>query len=195
MKILTLFTALICFCVWSTLTLAQEKKANRFGIQTSYGNPGYIPSFADGAPSYEGKFFFDLGFLFLTPISEKWEFETGVTYSSNKFQITPNLPPGFPDGRPYDTKINNWVISANFRKYLPKRFFIQAGPNLSQPSRDSFGYFRLGFSLGFGKEFKLGEKYSLLISPTLNANPFFPTNWDGITQFGIRSIFAFPTKK
>ena len=176
------------------IAFSQEKKANRFGIQASYGNPGYIPSFADGAPSYDGKFFFDIGFLYLTPLSEKWEFETGLIYSSNKFKVTPNISSGFPED-PFDLNFNNWLVSANFRRWLPSRFFLQAGPNLSQPSRDSFGYFRLGFSLGFGKEFKLGEKYSLLISPTLNANPFFPTNWDGITQFGIRSIFAFPTKK
>ncbi|WP_157963195.1 hypothetical protein [Algoriphagus litoralis] len=194
MKILTFFTAIICFCLWSNFTLAQEKKANRFGIQASFGNPSYIQSDADGAPSYDGKFFFDIGFLYLTPLSEKWEFETGLIYSSNKFKVTPNISPGFPED-PYDLNFNNWLVSANFRKWLPNRFFLQAGPNLSQTSRDSFGYFRLGFSLGLGKEFKMGEKYSLLISPTLNANPFFPTNWNGITQFGIRSIFAFPTKK
>lgn len=194
MKYCIFFICLVSFFMGSNIALSQEKKANRFGIQASYGNPGYILSFADGAPSYEGKFFFDFGFLFMTPLSEKWEFETGLTYSSNKFQITPNLPPGFPEV-PFDLNFNNWVVSANFRRWLPSRFFLQAGPNLSQPSRESFGYFRLGFSLGFGKEFNLGEKHDLLIMPVFNANPFYPTNWDGITQFGIRSIFAFPTKK
>lgn len=194
MKYLTFFTGIVLFCLCSNLALSQEKKTNRFGVQATYGNPAYIPNYADGAPSYDGKYFLDFGFLFLTPLSEKWEFETGLVYSSNKFSVTPNLPPGFPED-PYDLDINNWLVSANFRRWLPNRFFLQAGPNLSQTSSDSFGYFRLGFSFGFGKEFKLGEKYDLLISPTFNANPFFPTNWNGVTQFGIRSIFAFPTKK
>jgi hypothetical protein len=49
--------------------------------------------------------------------------------------------------------------------------------------------------LGVGKEFKLGDKYALLIAPTFNATPFFPTNSEGIMQLGIRNIFAIPTKK
>ncbi|WP_194973266.1 hypothetical protein [Aquiflexum lacus] len=86
---------------------------------------------------------------------------------------------------------------------MPKKW-VKAGlefschmaiPILSQASREFFGAFRLGFSLGVGKEFNLGEKYALLIVPTFNANPFFPTNTEGMTQLGIRSIFAFPGKK
>lgn len=194
MNYLTFFTGLVLLSLWSNFALAQEKKPDRFGIQASYGNPFYIPSYADGAPSYDGRFFFDIGFLYLKPLSDKWEFETGLVYSSNKFKLTPNNPPGFSED-PYDLEINNWVVSANFRRWLPNRFFLQAGPNLSQASRNSFGFFRLGFSLGIGKEFNLGEKYDLLIVPTFNAIPFFPTNWEGMTQLGIRSIFAFPTKK
>lgn len=194
MNRIKIFTILFLLSYSTQFALAQEKTPKRFGIQASIGNPTYIPSFADGAPTYEGKLFLDFGFLYLTPLSEKWEFETGLIYSSNKFKATPNLPPGFPDD-PYDLKVHSWIISAYFRKYFPKRFFILAGPNLTQVSRESFGSFHLGFSLGIGKEFNLGEKYDLLISPTFNANPFFPTNWNGITQFGIRSIFAFPTKK
>jgi hypothetical protein len=47
---------------------AQDDKTSRFGIQVSYGNPHYIPSYADGAPSYKSRYYFDIGFLYLKPI-------------------------------------------------------------------------------------------------------------------------------
>lgn len=194
MKCFVVYTFTFSLCFLVHIASAQDKKSGRFGFQVSYGNSLYIQNFSDGAPSYDGKFFFDIGFLYLKPLSDKWEFETGLVFSSNKFKVTPNLPPQF-SREPYNVQINNWVIPANFRMWLPKRFFLQAGPNLSQSIDNSFGFFRLGFSLGVGKEFKLGDKHALLIAPTFNATPFFPTNSEGIMQLGIRSIFAIPTKK
>jgi len=195
MKYQTLFFLLIIFFgLIPTLTKAQSGKSGRFGIQVSYGNPYYIPSYSDFAPSFDGRYYFDIGFLYLKPISDKWEFETGIVYSNNQFKVTPLLPQGTPNPS-YNSSMNYWIIPANFRLWLPKRFFLQAGPNLIQSSGESFGFFRLGFSLGLGKEFNLGEKHSLLIAPIFNANPFFPTNWDGMTQLGIRTIFAFQTKQ
>jgi hypothetical protein len=194
MKILYIVSVFIFLFFSCHHSFAQEDRGSRFGLQVSYGSPYYIPSYADGAPSYDGKFFFDIGFLFLKPISNKWEFETGLVYSNNQFKVSPNFLPGIYNP-PYKSSMNQWMIPANFRLYLPNRFLLQFGPNLSQASRESFGLFRLGFSLGFGKEFKLGDKNALLIVPTFNANPFFPTNSEGMTQLGIRSIFAFPSKK
>lgn len=119
MSHLKFFIGVVLFGLCSRFSLAQESLQSRFGIQISYGNPGYIPSFADGAPSYEGKNFFDFGFLYLKPISDKWEFETGLFYSSNRFRVTPTIPIGFPND-PYILTMNNWVLPANFRLWLPK---------------------------------------------------------------------------
>jgi hypothetical protein len=170
---------------------SQEKGGVKVGLQGSLGTPHYIPSYADGAPSYDGKRFFDLGILFIKPVSEKVEFETGLLFSSSRFEVTPSTLFNDPI---YFESMNAWIIPANFRFFVGKGFFLQAGPNLSQGSRDSFGTFRLGFSIGLGKSFDFGNGYSLRVSPTINANPFFPTNWDGVTQLGIRSIFAIPIK-
>lgn len=166
---------------------SQEDVGLKIGFQASLGTPHYNPSYADGAPSYDGKRFFDLGLVFIKPVSEKVEFETGLLFSSSRFEVTPS--PLFNDPI-YFESMNTWIIPTNFRFFVGKGFFLQAGPNLSQGSRDSFGAFRLGFSIGFGKSFDFGNGYSLRVSPTINANPFFPTNWDGVTQLGIRSIFA-----
>ncbi|WP_373494316.1 hypothetical protein [Aquiflexum sp.] len=194
MKIARIVTVLIFMFLVNQNSFAQEVAWSRFGLQVSYGNPHYIPSYADGAPNYNGRYFFDIGFLYLKPLSEKWEFETGLVYSNNQFRVTPTFPPGISNPS-YNDAMNHWTIPANFRLWLPKRFLLQFGPNISQASSEFFGVFRLGFSLGFGKEFNLGDKNALLIIPTFNANPFFPTNTEGMTQLGIRSIFAFPTKK
>lgn len=181
---------IVAFMICAGSGFAQGTGKSRFGVQASYGNPGYIPSFADFAPIFEGRYFFDIGLLYMKPISEKWEFETGIIYTNNQFRVVPILPQGAP-APPYNTAMNYWIIPANLRLWLPQRFFFQAGPNLVHSSNESFGFFRLGFSLGVGKEFNLGEKYALLIGPTFNANPYFPTNWDGNTQLGIRTIFVF----
>lgn len=194
MKILQSISVFVLLFLVNQNSFAQEVGGSRFGIQLSYGNPYFIPSYADGAPSYSGQYFFDIGFLYIMPLSDKWEFEAGLVYSNNQFSVTPKFPPGTLNP-PYNEAMNHWIIPANFRLWLPNRFLLQAGPNLSQASREFFGAFRLGFSLGVGKEFNLGEKYALLIVPTFNANPFFPTNTEGMTQLGIRSIFAFPGKK
>ena len=193
-KILLIIPVFVFLFLSQYNSFAQKVGKSRFGIQLSYGNPYYIPSYADGAPSYNGKYFFDIGFLYVKPLSDKLEFETGLVYSNNQFSVTPNFPSGT-SNPPYNEALNQWIIPANFRLWLPNRFLLQAGPNLSQASREFFGAFRLGFSLGVGKEFNLGEKNAILIIPTFNANPFFPTNTDGMTQLGIRSIFAFPSKK
>lgn len=37
----------------------------------------------------------------------------------------------------------------------------------------------------------IGDKHDLLIAPRLNANRFHSINSQGMTQLGIRSIFAF----
>lgn len=172
-------------------TFSQENGGLRLGFQASIGTPHFIPSYADGAPSYDGKRFFDLGMLLIKPLSEKVEFETGLLFSSSRFEVTPisifNNPV-------YFESMNAWIIPANFRFFVGKGFFFHAGPNLSQRSRDSFGALRLGCSVGFGKSFDFGNGYSLLVAPTFNMNPFFPTNWDGVTQLGIRSIFAIPIR-
>lgn len=194
MKILYGVLVFVFLFLFHQNSFSQESRGSRLGLQVSYGSPYYIPSYADGAPSYKGRYFLDIGILFLKPISNKWEFETGLVYSNNQFKVSPNFPPGI-NNPPYKFSMNKWIVAANFRLWLPKRFLLQFGPNLSQASRESFGLFRLGFSVGFGKEFNLGEKNALLIVPTFNANPFFPTNSEGMTQLGIRSIFAFPSKK
>lgn len=64
----------IALMICSVMGLAQEIGRARYGIQASYGNPGYIPSFADFAPTFEGRYFFDIGLLYMKPISEKWDF-------------------------------------------------------------------------------------------------------------------------
>lgn len=181
------------FMICAGWGFAQEAGKARFGIQASYGNPYYIPSYADGAPSFEGRYFFDIGILYIKPLSKKWEFETGLVYSNNQFRVTPSDPLFTPISA-YDLAMNYWVVPANFRLWLPRRFFLQAGPNLVHSANESFGFFRLGFSMGIGKEFNLGEKYALLIAPTFNANPYFPRNWDGNTQLGIRNVFVLPSK-
>lgn len=170
---------------------SQENVGFKIGFQASFGTPHYIPSYADGAPSYDGKRFFNLGALLIKPLSEEMEFETGLLFSSSRFEVTPSSLFNDPV---YLESMNAWIIPANFRFFVGKGFFLQAGPNLSQGSRDSFGALRLGFSIGFGKCFDFGNGYSLLLVPTINANPFFPTNWDGVTQLGIRSIFAIPIR-
>lgn len=189
-KIVFLIVCLI-LNLYSYETFAQIKKQSKFGFQFSYGKPYYIPSFADGAPSYKGRNFFDVGFLYFKPFSDKWEFETGLIYSNNQFRVTPSFPPGA-SNYSYGLAMNHWIIPANFRLKFSNQFFLLAGANLSQANRESFGLLRFGFSLGFGREFRIEEKYTLLIAPTFNANPFFPANSEGITQLGIRSIFAFP---
>ncbi|EOZ93180.1 hypothetical protein A33Q_3770 [Indibacter alkaliphilus LW1] len=178
------------FMICAGSGFSQEREKARFGIQASYGKPNYIPSYADGAPSFDGMYFFDIGFLYLKPISEKWEFETGLVYSNNQFRVTPSVPFGLTVAI-YNSAMNYWIVPANFRLWIPHRFFLQAGPNLVHSANESFGFFRLGFSLGVGKEFNLSDKHSLMIAPTINANPFFPTNWDGMTQLGIKTVFVF----
>lgn len=193
MKFKTLFLSLIILLLVHNSANAQDKYPLRFGVQASYGKTRYAPWGSDGVPSYKGRYFLDIGFLFLKPISDKWEFETGLVYSNNQFLVRPNTPPG--PNPSFNDAINYLIIPANFRLWLAYKFFFQAGPNFTLVGQDSSDIFRPGFSLGFGKEFNLGDKYSLLITPTFNANPFFPTNRDSMTQLGIRSIFAFPTKK
>jgi len=124
MKCFVVYTFTFSLCFLVHIASAQDKKSGRFGFQVSYGNSLYIQNFSDGAPSYDGKFFFDIGFLYLKPLSDKWEFETGLVFSSNKFKVTPNLPPQF-SRELYNVQINNWVIPANFRMWLPKRFFCR----------------------------------------------------------------------
>lgn len=194
MKILYGVLVFVFLFLFHQNSFSQESRGSRLGLHVSYGSPYYIPSYADGALSYKGSYFLNIGILFLKPISNKWEFETGLVYSNNQFKVSPNFPPGIYNP-PYKFSMNKWIVPANFRLWLPKRFLLQFGPNLSQASRESFGLFRLGFSVGFGKEFNLGEKNALLLVPTFNANPFFPTNSEGMTQLGIKSIFAFPSKK
>lgn len=181
---------IVVFIVCAGSGYGQDREKARFGIQGSFGKPYYIPSYADGAPSYEGRYFFDIGLLYMKSISEKWEFETGLVYSNNQFLVTPSDPFGQPI-RPNNLGMNYWLVPANFRLWTPHRFFLQAGPNLVHSANESFGFFRLGFSLGVGKEFNLSDKHSLIIAPTINANPFFPTNWDGMTQLGIKTVFVF----
>jgi hypothetical protein len=193
MKFKTLFLSLIILLLLHNSANAQDKYPLRFGVQASYGKTGYAPWGSDGVPSYKGRYFLDIGFLILKPISDKWEFETGLVYSNNQFKVRPNTPPGL--NPTYNDAINYLIIPANFRLWLAHKFLLQAGPNLTFPIDESGGSFRLGFSLGFGKEFKVGEKFAILIVPTFNANPFFPTNRDSMTQLGIRTIFAFPTKQ
>lgn len=193
MKILLVIQVFVFLFLIQHNSFAQESSGSRFGIQGSYGITGYSPWGSDGIPSYKGRYFIDLGFLYLKPLSDKWEFETGLVFIINQFRVRPNFFPG--PNSTYNASIYQLIIPSNFRLFLAHKFFLQAGPNFTVVSSEPSGLFRPGFSLGFGKEFNLGDKYSLLIAPTFNANPFFPTNEDKMMQLGIRSIFAFPSKK
>lgn len=130
MKIATIVPVFIFVFLVNQKSFAQDVGGSRFGLQVSYGNPYYIPSYADGAPSYSGRYFFDIGFLYLKTLSDKWEFETGLLYSNTQFRVTPTFPLGTSNPS-YNDAMNQWIIPANLRVWLPKRFLLQFGPNLS----------------------------------------------------------------
>ncbi len=66
---------LIGFFLFTDLNTAcaqKHVKDSRWGIQFGGGNPFFVPSFADFAPTYEALYFYEVGFVYLPKLNEKW---------------------------------------------------------------------------------------------------------------------------
>lgn len=120
------FLVYLLLNLYAYKTWPQSKNPSKFGFQFSYGKPYYISSYADGAPSYKGRNFFDIGFLYLKPFSDNWEIETGLIYSNNQFRVTPSFPTGT-SNYSYGLAMNYWIIPANFRLKFSNQFFCLPG--------------------------------------------------------------------
>ena len=173
------------------------KGGSKVGIYfASFGdNPALPFEMLVGAPSYSGAGFYTLGLSYALPISKRFDFETGLSFSKHTLEVQPNLPPDM-DDTPYETTLHLFTVPLTVRLNLGRFFFLNGGAmlnmdtGLSNPVDNQSG---IGAMLGFGLGYEFHSGISFYINPYMKAHgllPFVPDQYNhhlmetGI-QFGV----------
>ena len=164
----------------------QEKASNNVSVGITFSSFGdnALVHFEPlvGAASYSGKWFYSLGVDYIVPISQSFDFETGIEYSRHKIMVDPNLPPSM-DKPEYPIHIDILTVPVAARVNFLKYFFFSAGGMLNldvsgrggTDTQTGLGAFA---SLGFQYDFDSG--LSAFVSPYIKAHallPFFPDDY------------------
>ena len=175
------FFAILVLLLTFSLHAREQKKAGKdasLGITFSSFGDNALVRFEplDGAASYSGKRFYSLGLDYLIPISQNFDFETGIEYSHHKMMVDPNLPPSM-DKPEYPVYLNILTVPVAVRVNFLKYFFVSAGGMVNLDVSGSGG---ADTQTGLGACASLGVKYdfesglSAFINPYLKANGLLP---------------------
>jgi hypothetical protein len=182
--------------------ISQNDKLNMIGINASLstGELFRYRGELDGGLYYTGKIGFLFGIGFSRIINDKFDFESGVDFSRNSFNIS------YTDGKGQTFKSINpehvdlLTIPINIRIKLKKLFFVTCGVQYDQqfnatnsPSVDN--QTGIGINFKVGKDFRLTDEMILYIAPELIIHdiiPFYPEkNQQRLTEFGLRISYKF----
>ena len=180
--------------------IAQNGKLNWIGLNASMSSEALIRygGELEGGFSYNGKIGFLIGFGFSRVINDKFDFESGIDYSSHSFnhsyiddmgQIIKSVNP-----------VDLLTIPINIRIKFQKLFFVTGGIQYdkrfnvtnSQSVDDQTG---IGINFKVGKDFRLSDKMILYIAPELLVHdivPFNPVKYQQrLTELGLRISYKF----
>lgn len=167
---------------------------NRFGLTfSSFGTDDVIVfERMMGAASYNSDKFYTVGFNYLSPLGKRWDFETGIEYSTIRLMVNPNLPPDW-DRLPYRVSFSLINIPVTLRLNFLKYFFLNGGlifdfdASASMPIDSQTGIGSV-MGLGCGYDFKSG--ISVFINPYSRMHALVPfssqANHQRILESGVR---------
>jgi len=133
-----------------------------------------------GAASYSGERFYSLGLDYLVPISQSFDFETGMEYSHHKMMVDPNLPPSM-DKPEYPVYLDLVEVPFGLRFNFLDYFFIGAGGLLTlDVNSPEIGAAQtgLGACASLGAKYEFNSGLSAFVNPYMKANALWPFSPD-----------------
>ncbi|NLX65649.1 MAG: outer membrane beta-barrel protein [Bacteroidales bacterium] len=132
-------------------------------------NQAYYFESLDGVGSYHGKGYYSLGITYVRPLTNTIDMETGIAYSTYKYQVGSAPMPDAPE--PYNTTNAVVDIPVTVRWNFLKYFFLNGGLLLGI---DTGQEDHLDSQTGIGATIGVGAKYDLKKMPVgLFVNPYF----------------------
>jgi len=162
------FLSILFFSLASQVT---AQNSNRISFFYAFSSNDLLRNEGlDGAPSYDGRGSDIFGFSYQRFLNEILSLETGIEYSKNKIEITPNFYPDI-DMTPNKVTIEMFTIpiytNFNFLKY----FYANAGLLIDfEVNRDEYPktdeQSGVGFGGGIGVQYTL-QNFTLYINPMI----------------------------
>jgi hypothetical protein len=191
-------TLIILFTIfYSSFVSAQNESKAWLELNTSISSGGLIRygGVLDGGLGHQGQVGFLVGIGYVRTINEKFDIETGLDLSQNSFEISYIDAMGQYIIEENHNYIDLLTIPLNLRIKIKKNFVFTGGIQYDQEIKannsDRIGdQTGLGINVKFGKDFKLGNKMILSLSPEIIVHdivPFHPENHQQrLTELGLR---------
>ena len=185
---------LLTFLFYGIFFQIQAQEKSEIGLSFLNGKNELV-SFGktEGAPSYSGEGFYSFGVNYLKELKTWLYFETGLEYSSQKFRITPNLPPDM-DRSPRFEKTGLLSIPLVVRLKFLKLAFLNAGllldmdASLSNSIDNQSG---VGVLMGVGLKYDFKSGISLTINPCTRMHSLISFSTDSYQHHIIDSGLKF----
>ena len=175
---------------------AQNKSNFSFGVHTAI-NSGKLVRFGgpiEGAGGFEGQIGFHLGTSFSLLLNDYFDFDFGMNYSKNSFELSHTSANGI---LMYDDPENIELFSVpiSLRLKLRNKFYFISGFQLEQ-QLEVYDYMAIndqtgiGFHLKIGKDYTIYDSFKISVIPSLIVHalvPFNPAkNQQRFTEFAIQ---------
>lgn len=146
----------------------------------------------EGAASYKGEKFFTLGLIYLYPLKNKIDIETGIEYSNHEISIMPNVPPGI-DNKPNSAFMSLVNIPVTARLNFLKYFFINGGLflDIDAGTSEQNSQTGIGAMMGLGIRYDPGYRISVFVNPYFKVHSLIPFSTNDYHQRLMESGFRF----
>ncbi|MCF6242219.1 MAG: porin family protein [Bacteroidales bacterium] len=186
---------IFCFIFSQQLFSQQAKKKNQISISySSFGNNELI-SFQnlDGAPSYNGDYYYSFGIHYLHSLN-KWLFiESGIEYAKHRFTVAPNLPPNI-SASTYSFNLFLLEIPFTLRAEFLKYFFVNTGSFIDFDIRKNNtpeSQTGTGTMFGAGAKYDFKSGFSIFAAPYVKVHSLLPFNKENNQFHLMESGFRF----
>ena len=184
------FSIILAFLFVSVNSFGQNKDKFfvTYGISTAF--PAYNSSDIAGGGSFDGTGSFSFGFRYIGKSKRPVTLETGLEYSSHKYDRSPAFNPGL-DMTPKSEKLKMLSVpvyaNVTFFKYL----FVNGGGlidfeiNKHNTVQKQSG---IGFGFGLGGKYDF-KRWSVMVNPFLQRHAFFAFDKTATRQSLLNSGF------
>lgn len=205
MKRIILLGTFAFFTLAITYAQDQEKEASKssIGISSTFLGKANIVYYrqVDGGAGYTGDQYYTFSLNYLYTINRTFQIETGITYATYHFVVTPNYGP--PDEMiPYSTNYYQFSVPITIRINFERFFFVNGGFSFDYKVKNQTTYIDQS---GIGAILGLGFNYPFKSGLGLFANPYFEihrlidfqegNNAGKLTEAGIRIGATYTFKK
>jgi hypothetical protein len=166
------------FVIGTICQCAAQK--NSYGFSVGVGKGAILKEALVGGPSYDLNLGYSIGFQFNRKLTNRLEFNTGVTWYSNQVSVTPNFYPGI-DRTAKNYNVQLLYVPIFLKTYVSKYIFLNGGfigdIDVTQ-SRYITSQSGVGAGLGIGGRVSVSKNMSMELNPYLNFHGLFLANSD-----------------